>query len=304
MLQAFIDDSGSDTGDKRLFLAGYIHHIDGWVDFSSDWKLVLQEPPSLSCLHMVESFRGWSPEDRHRKLVRLASVIEKYKPLSIESSISTKDFKELLQPHAPYDLRSAYGYCFDAIVIKSAQLLKESSLQGPLDFVFDEQGKVGADAALFYQFVKQLQEQSIRGLLGDTPIFRDDKDFPQLQAADMLAWHRRKLREPNCTDQHRLIAESIIFKHAVVDVSRETLLSLAHVFSKVPGIEAVRDKNGSIKKQVANIVARVPPEQLVPVMEAIQRRGRGLLRLKKFLEWACLGRIWKKIAKRKKTHRS
>jgi hypothetical protein len=63
VLQAFVDDSGSATGDKRLFLAGYIHRIDHWVEFSNDWITALQEPPALKSLHMTKAFRGWSIDD-------------------------------------------------------------------------------------------------------------------------------------------------------------------------------------------------------------------------------------------------
>lgn len=303
VLQAYSDDSGSHTGDKRLFLAGYIHRADDWRAFSDDWKAALDEAPTLKSLHMVESFRGWSTHAREEKLERLAAVIAKYKPISIECSISTKDFRDSLRAHVPYDLRHAYGYCFHVLVVKSAELVGHYGLEGPLDFIFDEQGSVGLNSILWYPIMKQLASPAVKKILGGTPVFKSDEDVLPLQAADMLAWHRRVVREPTCKAHDRVVAEKIVFRHATVDVPRELILAWAEAFSKEPGIEQSKTKRGSIKHYVADIVDGVPPERLIPVMEAVSRHGRRMQRLKAALERVGLRRLWMWIAKRKVTFR-
>lgn len=299
VLQAFVDDSGSATGEKRLFLAGYILSVETWKSFSDEWAEALQEPRALKCLHMTQSFYDWTKGERNRKIERLAAVIKKYRPLSIECSISTRDFKEILAPHSPYDLRHPYFACFHALVIQSAKLVEHFGLEGPLDFVFDVQGNVGPDAAIWYEVIKQLQGPSVRKILGGPPIFRNDEEVLPLQAADMLVWHRRLIREPTCPEQQRDVAGSLVFTHAVVDVPREILQSWADAFGKVPGIEAVKYRKGSVKKVVAGMVRNLPPHRLIPAMEALERRARRLRRLKAVMGLLGLSRLWKKFAKKK-----
>ncbi|CAN7337274.1 DUF3800 domain-containing protein [Polaromonas sp. LjRoot131] len=297
MLQAFVDDSGSVGEDKRLFLAGYIHRVETWKLFSSDWAAALNEAPPLKSLHMSQSFHRWSPAARAAKIERLAQVIQKYKPISVECSISTKDFKEVLQPHAPLDLQHPYGYCFHLFLIQSGRLVDYLGLKGPVDFVFDVQGNVGSNAAIWYEPMKQMAAPWVRAVLGGPPIFRDDEEVLPLQAADMLAWHRRAVRESSCTEEQKRVANSIIFQHAEAEISRDLLQQWAGDFSKVPGIDEV--KNNSVKKSAASIIQAVRPEDLVGVMNALSARATRWRRVKAVLNWLGLRRLAKKIGKRK-----
>jgi hypothetical protein len=54
-LQAFIDDSASETGDQRLFMAGYITSAETWVHFADAWAKELKSAPPISYLKMVEA---------------------------------------------------------------------------------------------------------------------------------------------------------------------------------------------------------------------------------------------------------
>ncbi len=303
MFQAFIDDSGSKTGDKKLFLAGYIHRAEAWGPFSEDWSAALREEPALKSLHMTQSFQGWSADDRARKLTRLVAVLEKYRPLSIECHLSTEDFKSVMAPHTPYDLRHPYFFVFHAIVVNGAKFLKLEGFDGPLNFVFDVQGNVGNDAALWYLPFKEMQPQDIKAILGGPPRFAKDEDAVPLQAADMLAWYRRILHEPNCTDEHRRMAKSMIFSHAETHIPRSMLQSWATAFSQVPGIKDAQDKRGSVKHTVAGIVGAVPPERLIPVFEAISKRGNRARLVRALLLKLGLKRLWKKLAKRSRVYK-
>ena len=57
MLQAYVDDSASDQGDQRLFLAGYINAADRWIRSSDAWAEVLRDPPAIGYLKMSEANR-------------------------------------------------------------------------------------------------------------------------------------------------------------------------------------------------------------------------------------------------------
>lgn len=303
VLQAFIDDSGSDKRpDKRLVLAGYIQTAEAWSSFSEDWAAVLASEPPLKSLHMTGGFHGFTKLARERKIDALVSVLEKYRPISIECAVSKRDYVELLQDVVPYDIRHPYFPCFVGILQCVAKAIEAEGLHGPVDLIFDMQGNVGQAAALWYVPLKH-SDPLLARTLGGPPIFRSDDDVLPLQAADMLAWHVRKLSEPDFDGRHLEVANAIRFRHRYMEVPREMIASWAKEFAETPGIHEVMGPRGSIKHNVSDLIANLPPDRVVPVLEAIARKARYLRPLKNFLERVGLRRIWKKIAKSKTRYR-
>ncbi len=202
-LHAFIDNSASDVGSRRLFLAGYIHGAESWISFSAAWRAALVHPPAIQYFKMAEAqslrgqFRQWTQANRDRKLLSLAKVIQDHDPWAVHCSVSRDDYARILAPVAPYPLKNPYSMCFWAVIQTAAVYHRELGIEGtpPVDFVFDQQGGLGDDAALWYDWMKQQQDPEICELLGDRPIFCDDKQVVALQAADMLAWHVRRADE-------------------------------------------------------------------------------------------------------------
>lgn len=208
-LHAFVDDSSSDVGDRRLFLAAYINGAGPWIDFGNKWRATLAQNPEISYLKMSEAqnlsgqFRGWSVSERDAKILQLARVIEETRPWSVFCSISRSEYAKIVAPVAPYPLKQPYFSCFWGIIRTAADYHlhldrgrpANTSPVPPVEFVFDEQGGLGADAALWYNWLKNDQEPDIARLMGDKPIFGDDKQMAALQAADMLAWHVRRRHE-------------------------------------------------------------------------------------------------------------
>jgi hypothetical protein len=63
----------------------------------------------------------------------------------------------------------------------------------PCNFIFDTQQGFGeAFAIQWLRFKASAQEAGYGRLVGVEPLFRDDKQLRQLQAADLYAWHVRK----------------------------------------------------------------------------------------------------------------
>lgn len=298
MLLAYVDDSCSHVGERRLFLAGYILTEDQWQSFNLDWRTALRERKPLASLHMTQSFKDWTYDERAEKLHQLTGVVGKYRPMSVEVSLSTSDFKEILASNSPHDLRHPYFTCFYTWMVTAARIVHEHGMQGPINFVFDTQGNVGTEAAVWYEPIRQIQAKHIQALFGMAPSFRNDDDEPGLQAADMLAWHRRLLSEPNCTDAHRAFADSMIFTHAVAEIPKEMLESWAAHFASLPDIENTKGKRGSVTKTVARILSSVPREEALSILEDLDRQARRWRWLKTFLTRIGLHRVWKWISKR------
>jgi hypothetical protein len=48
MLQAFVDDSGSDPASRMFILAGFAATVPQWEHFSDEWQRVLDTEPSIA----------------------------------------------------------------------------------------------------------------------------------------------------------------------------------------------------------------------------------------------------------------
>lgn len=254
-LHAFVDDSSSDVGDRRLFLAAYINGAGPWIAFGEEWRRALQETPALSYLKMAEAqnlsgqFRGWSPTDRDRKVLRLANVIADSRPWSVHCSISRADYARIVGPVAPYPLKQPYFSCFWGIMRTAAdyhlKLDRERPASTtpvpPLDFVFDEQGGLGTDAVLWYDWLKDGEEAEIAALMGDRPIFGNDKSMVALQAADMLAWHLRRRHERG-EDEPLPALDLLLGDGASREIPTDMLEQWAEGFRRVPGVSEIRTK--------------------------------------------------------------
>lgn len=205
-LQAYFDDSASETGERRLFLAGYLHSADAWQKFSDDWGRVLNLKPKIKYLKMSEAnalrgeFWGWSEDARDMKLQMLAEVIHRHEPISFHTSVSRESFEELVVPVAPYALRKPHYHLSAGLIALVTKYLSDRKIELPVDFIFDRQEGVDSDVILtFDELIKHLSKRQ-KKIIGKTPIFADDKDFLPLQAADFLAWNLRNLNQVEMTE--------------------------------------------------------------------------------------------------------
>lgn len=210
LLQAFIDDSASEKGDKRLFMAGYLNRSDTWRLFEEAWNEELRTPPAIAYLRMVEAnnlrgeFKGWTKEARDEKLRGLARVINHFEPLSFQFTINRGEHFRVLAPVSPRGLGSPHFICCFSVISGVARYVAEAKANTQIEYIFDEQDGVSADMPLMFHDMKRSIPRAARKLIVGEPAFRDDKLFPQLQAADMLAWHLRREHENRKSDNDTL----------------------------------------------------------------------------------------------------
>ena len=83
-LRAFTDDSAAQRGDRRLFLAGYLHRADVWASFSDHWHAELKSWPAIEYFKASEANnlsgqfdykKGWDEVKRNAKTGMLAAII-------------------------------------------------------------------------------------------------------------------------------------------------------------------------------------------------------------------------------------
>jgi hypothetical protein len=249
MNQGFSDDSMSGEGLKTLLLAGCVKQYAAWADFCFDWEAALAIEPSIKYFKMrearllIKEFSGWKGRDRDDKIRSLAKVINRYQPNVIYTWISQKEFDDTVEPIIPYMMRHPYILLFYALLIKAAQWQYDVGEHVPTDFIFDEQGSVGEEAVAFYSYYKRMQRPEIAALMGSTPIFRDDKLVLPLQAADVVAWHkRRRIDNPGELVSQLPTAVLEDLNYAEVHLNRDFLTIIATEAAKLPGIPFVHEK--------------------------------------------------------------
>jgi len=205
-LRAFTDDSASDIGDRRLFLAGFVHRAEKWAVFAEAWDAELKAAPAIKYLKMSQAqnlggeFRGWSRQDCDAKLLALASVIHRLHPISFQFSISRQKFDQILKPASPRGLASPHFTCCFGIVSGVTRFAVNEGGNIPIEFIFDEQDGVSVDIQLWFEAMKTSLPRKVQKLIRSTPSFKNDLDMVPLQAADMLAWHLRREHEKREND--------------------------------------------------------------------------------------------------------
>ncbi len=237
---AFVDDSKTDGGTADFTLAGYMGSRKTWESFNAAWRFELSRQPSVGFLHMVEcdrlqgEFRGVSREKRDLKLFRLVDVIIRHDLLSFDSRLSQKAYKENLDGLTPYELRSPYSALFCAVIATAARLALHCKKPAKIEFTFDDQQGLGREAANSYGILKASLPRRIQNVLGGTPKFRSDVNCPPLQAADMLAWHLRRSRDPRFAGEHRIpLAALRTNSHCETEVTSEHFQALARQFAAI-----------------------------------------------------------------------
>jgi len=246
-LQAIVDDSASEIGDRRFFLAGLVASADDWAKISDEWSAELAAPPSLTSYHAVEAqnrsgdFKNWSRRDIVSKQIRLANIVAKYRPWSFETSISREAFERHYKPNALHAISHPFQVCFYGALFAVARFHEHQGLSVPVDFIFDENNGVGEFAALTYNWVRDLHPE-LKRALGSTPVFRDDKQFAPLQAADMLVWHIRREHEGREPPNYFAPLNILRRNHALFPVPDEYVEKWGRTFSRLPNLAELQTK--------------------------------------------------------------
>lgn len=271
-LQAFADDSASEIGDLRLFVAGYLDRAETWAAFSDAWESGLKEAPGIAYLKMTEAnffdgeFRGWGEDARNKKLLRLAKIIRDFAPVSFRASLNRKLFFDHLKTVAPRGIGQPHFVCTFLTTSGVAQYSASKGNEIPIEFIFDRQDGVSDDFDLFFEFMKRNLPETARRLIVNQPVFRDDKLVRPLQASDMLAWHLRRQHEKGKSEPGRAEIVELLCggrDHVVTEVPDDYVIRWAEFFGTMPELAQVVSKNGwrEIKRQIrgATALPYIPP---------------------------------------------
>lgn len=253
-LQAFSDDSESQTGERRLYLATYIMTAQAWIQFSDEWDAILNSDPPISYFTMKEAhdpmrgeFRKFTEAQRDEKLAALADLIQKYRPFAFHTSISRRDCEEFKIKDGFYPFQSPYFLAYFAILFGVAKSLPEWGLgEETCEFIFDESDALPARVTPLFDGVLRVLPPEARKRIAGVPSFRDDKKEMPLQAADFLAWHVRRSEEDGYPATYEPLWETAINgpygSHLHTKIDREGLKRIAEFTASLAGLSAINRK--------------------------------------------------------------
>jgi hypothetical protein len=196
-----IDDSGSDKGDRRLFMAGFVSTAENWALFSDAWAAELRAGKPINYLKMREAnsrdgeFCGWTQGEVREKLARLKALVDYFAPMSFHNSMSRSADWEAFRAIAPRGLGNAHFSCTFGIVSSVCRFAASHKHPSKIEFIFDTQAEIEDEVDLFFEYMAESIPKEARALIARKPRYEDDKTFAPLQAADMLAWHLRRRHE-------------------------------------------------------------------------------------------------------------
>ncbi|HEV2097464.1 MAG TPA: hypothetical protein VGR45_00905 [Stellaceae bacterium] len=209
VLQGWVDVSGNEPqGGPVIVFGGFVAPYEMWSEFADEWDKELAREPKLEYFKMSEANslngefhrrRGWNEELRDERVLRFARIIPKYARIRVSAWLRHQDWIDhIVSIPAPVRRLSVdhpYGQLFMQIILATAAFQDTHALTGPCDFIFDEELTFSDEVMQWWPQVKDWIRQNGRSdlikFLGSPPIFRNEKAFKPLQAADLYAWQVR-----------------------------------------------------------------------------------------------------------------
>lgn len=208
VLQACIDDSGHADGPYYV-LGGLMAPAERWAEFSIAWNKELKADIPLEYFHAVEAngrrdqfdiAKGWSRDLRDAKVSKLCGLVTEFAACRIHVSMDVSAFREIIVSRighwGTFNSQRPYWILFHKLVLGVIALqCRGDGTPQPIDFIFDEQGAIGDEAASAMRSILQnLKSQTLpngvkpKDFIKSSPAFKDDKEFLPIQAADLYAW--------------------------------------------------------------------------------------------------------------------
>ncbi|MBF6567791.1 MAG: hypothetical protein IVW54_02820 [Candidatus Binataceae bacterium] len=180
-VDGYADDSSEKDG--VYVLAGWVSNAPDWSQFSDAYE----KAGLPRNFHMKTARRK-----RGRRVRKLAELTQKYATYRVDCVLHCGNYNNIVKGKIRPELDSPYFVLFYQVILATARLLDLLGSDDTVDWIFDEQGKIGLDANSWYWFIKENAPPNLKRRLGSSPIFRDDEDLLALKAADLFAWQIRR----------------------------------------------------------------------------------------------------------------
>ena len=204
MLQAFIDDSGNYRQGQTCLMAGCVASVANWDRFSERWHAALSEIPAIAYFKMSEAFalrrefKGWTADARDAKIDALIDVILGTGIVyGVAIAMVNLDYIRIAKGATDSHLNDPFYFLF-ASVIEACLIHQERyGIHEKVDFIFDDCNKPAKEIDRIFRQTLFTAPDKIKALnlVDNPPVFRDEKAFLPLQAADLIAGQIRSYQE-------------------------------------------------------------------------------------------------------------
>jgi hypothetical protein len=211
---AYLDDSGGkDTG--LVVFSGFVSTDRKWKTFEREWTRTLAEFPEVgSYLHMRKFMHDGRIPSRRREHIEycLAHIAKRNTlfPVSIAVDMTAYSKFQVITKNIEYYGHSADSFCFQtALGVLTGELLRKGYEEN-VAVVFDD-GPQEARISKLYEFIKKQDYPYSRRL--SSLEFKDDKNTPPLQAADLFAWEAHNYSVNNLLETRK--SPSRVLSHLI-----------------------------------------------------------------------------------------
>ena len=207
-LEALIDDTNNtDVGGDWFILGGFIASAERWAKFADEWQSILGKAPypieyykSSEAFRLKGQFEKWSEAQRDQLHLDLASLIKDAALHRIGMKISHSEFhKQVRSLPVPARLHTTdfpAAWLYTQLLIAIASVVHSKFPGEVCDVIFDEQQALDVELnRMWGTYNKALSDKfSVvpADVIPNPPIFRDDKTFVPLQAADLFVGAARR----------------------------------------------------------------------------------------------------------------
>lgn len=202
LIQAFVDESGSQNQNKNFVLAGLVSEATGWAQFSDEWRACLDQAPSIPAFKMRDAaklsghFGSFKRKERDEKITALAAIINRHVRFVMYAAVDMESHGESWGgKNLPKPMNEIYFWPYHVMIMGLCMDLWDHGIREPFEIIFDNQEIFGLRARKFYPMVAEIMrikypEES--KILPVDPMFKPDDQFLPLQAADFFAYCLRR----------------------------------------------------------------------------------------------------------------
>ena len=209
MLKIAMDETGVHENAEMVAVAGYISRPAIWRDWTKAWnaaKKPIKIVHAVDCANFKNEFDGWDKDRRDAWVANLLPVIPAHELGGIIIGIHLKDFEAALKGHPELVemFGTPYTACFQWAISIIMEIATEHSKRGERMAFVHEVNAYKGECFKAFEYVKDnLNPRNIWMSLS----FAGKKEFPPLQAADILAYEGGKfLKNPTGTPRRAFTA--------------------------------------------------------------------------------------------------
>lgn len=192
MLVGYFDESGHSSETDFFALAAFVSDDLEWVQFDKQWRTALDRN-GAPYLHMREfahfrgPFAGWTEERCRSLLGECVTTINSVKAIAVGAAMLVEDFN-IFDHEGQSRLQDPFFCCFPEVVrgVALNAFFEPENYKG--DMVFSQQDEFRPKEMKLWNAM--VHDSDLRTRIGSLK-FRNMRDVPALQAADLLAYEFR-----------------------------------------------------------------------------------------------------------------